>query len=378
MLLVKNPVAQFFTLDGDPLDNGRVYIGAPGVNPQTNPVNTYWDKDGLIAAPQPVSVSRGYITRNGSPARLFIDDLDYSILVLDSKGVNVYSALSVTGETIAALGNPSGAASIGYDNTTSSLAATDVQDAIDEVVQSLTGVSGKVSKTGDTMTGPLEVPSGATGAQVPQVQEVVSRTSGVGSARLPVGTTAQRDASPAAGMTRVNTNLEMIEYYVNGKWRQDRGIRSASQTLNTTTGVDFTGIPLEQTRIDVVFEEVSLSGSDSILIQLITNTSGVLATGYVCVTCAASAGGNATETSTSGFVLRIASSTRFFSGILTIIQNTGSSAVVSTHSGLTLGTTQITGSGIVDIPTGEHVTGVRVTRTGSNTFDSGLAYLQWV
>lgn len=374
MLLVRNPIAQFWTLDGEPLDNGSVYIGAPGVNPQTNPVNTYWDKDGLIPAPQPVSVSRGYVTRNGSPARLFIDDLDYSILVVDSRGVNVYSALSVTGETIAALGGPTGAASIGYDNTTSSLAATDVQDAIDEVVQSLSGVSGKVSKTGDTMTGPLEVPSGATGAQVPQIQEVVSRTSGIGSARLPNGTTAQRDATPATGMTRVNTTLNMLEYYVGGQWRQDRGFRSAAQSLNTTTGVDFVGIPQDQQRIEVVFERLSLSGSNSILVQLITNTSGTLTTGYDCVT--ANAGGTS-ETSTSGFVVRLASATRFLSGSMTLYQNTGSSTVVSVHTGFTLSTTPIFGSGVANIPVDEHITGIRITRTGADTFDSGLAYLQW-
>jgi len=35
-----------------------------------------------------------------------------------------------------------------------------------------TDISGKVSKTGDTMTGPLSVPAGASGAQVPQAQEI--------------------------------------------------------------------------------------------------------------------------------------------------------------------------------------------------------------
>jgi hypothetical protein len=377
MLLVRNPIAQFWTLDGEPLDNGSVYIGAPGVNPQTNPVNTYWDKDGLIPAPQPVSVSRGYVTRNGSPARLFIDDLDYSILVVDSRGVNVYSALSVTGETIAALGGPTGAASIGYDNTTSSLAATDVQDAIDEVVQSLTGVSGKVSKTGDTMTGPLEVPSGATGTQVPQAQEVVARTSGVGSARLPNGTTAQRDASPANGMTRLNTTFGLLEYYSAGQWRQDGIIRASSQNLNTTTGVDFTGVPSTQKRIDLVFEECSLSGSDNIIVQVTTNTTGLVSTGYEGGSCVQTGGGNTVISNTSGFVIQLANSSRVFSGVMSIYSNTETNKVSSTHQGNYGGNTQINGSSAIDIPSGEHVTEIRVTRSGSNTFDSGRVYLQW-
>lgn len=39
-----------------------------------------------------------------------------------------------------------------------------------------TDISGKVSKTGDTMTGPLSVPAGASGAQVPQAQEIPHHT----------------------------------------------------------------------------------------------------------------------------------------------------------------------------------------------------------
>lgn len=132
MLLIKNPIAQFFTLDGDPLDNGSVYIGTPGLNPETNPVALYWDRDGLIPAAQPVKTSRGYISNNGTPARIYINDLDYSVNVRDKNGVLIYSSLSATGETI----------------------------------------GGFVAKTGDTMTGPLSVPAGASGAQVPQAQEI--------------------------------------------------------------------------------------------------------------------------------------------------------------------------------------------------------------
>jgi hypothetical protein len=252
-----------------------------------------------------------------------------------------------------------------------------VQEAIDEVVQSLTGVDGKVSKTGDTMTGPLEVPSGATGAQVPQAQEVVARTSSVGSARMPNGTTAQRDAAPATGMTRVNNTLGLVEYYVGGQWRQDGIIRASSQDLNTTTGVDFTGIPVTQKRIEIIFEQVSLSGSDNIIVQITTNTTGLVSSGYEGGSCVQTGGGNTVISNASGFVIQVASSSRVFSGSMSIVSNAETNMVTSVHQGSYGGTIQINGSSLVATPSGEHVTEIRVTRTGSNTFDGGRVFIQW-
>jgi hypothetical protein len=43
--------------------------------------------------------------------------------------------------------------------------------------------------------------------------EKVPRTSTTGSAKLPVGTSAQRDGSPAAGMIRYNSDLSSFEGY---------------------------------------------------------------------------------------------------------------------------------------------------------------------
>jgi hypothetical protein len=253
-----------------------------------------------------------------------------------------------------------------------------VQEAIDEVVQSLTGVDGKVSKTGDTMTGPLEVPSGATGAQVPQAQEVVARTSSVGSARMPNGTTAQRDATPATGMTRVNNTLGLVEYYVGGQWRQDGISQASSQDLNTTTGVDFTGIPVTQKKLDIVFEGVSLSGSDNIIVQITTNTTGLISSGYAGSSCVSGGGGNTLAANTSGFIVQIANSARVFSGVMSLTQNITTANVVSCHTGSMIsGSIGVFGSGMVTMPTGEHITEVRVTRSGANTFDAGRVYLQW-
>jgi microcystin-dependent protein len=47
----------------------------------------------------------------------------------------------------------------------------------------------------------------------------VSKTSTTGSAILPAGTTAQRDGTPAAGYTRVNTTLGQLEAYIGTAWK---------------------------------------------------------------------------------------------------------------------------------------------------------------
>lgn len=53
-------------------------------------------------------------------------------------------------------------------------------DNINAAVADIPTLAAKVSKTGDTMTGPLSVPAGASGTQVPQAQEVLPVTSPVG------------------------------------------------------------------------------------------------------------------------------------------------------------------------------------------------------
>jgi hypothetical protein len=40
--------------------------------------------------------------------------------------------------------------------------------------------------------------------------------------KIPVGTTAQRPASPTNGMMRYNTTLSTVEIYINGVWTSMR------------------------------------------------------------------------------------------------------------------------------------------------------------
>lgn len=90
------PTYPIFTeTDGLPLENGYIWIGAANLDPQGNPINVYWDAALTIAAPQPIRTLNGYPSRNGTPARLYVNS-DYSIRVMNKNGSAVYSAPTAT------------------------------------------------------------------------------------------------------------------------------------------------------------------------------------------------------------------------------------------------------------------------------------------
>ncbi|WP_143492544.1 polysaccharide lyase domain-containing protein [Pseudomonas chlororaphis] len=110
------PFAVFNGSDGNPLNNASIYIGQPNLNPQTFPVNVFWDEAGLYPAVQPVRTIGGYFSRNGTPAKLYVNG-SYSIAVYDSAGRFVYNSLhevDVLAEELANAVDPlKGAALIG-------------------------------------------------------------------------------------------------------------------------------------------------------------------------------------------------------------------------------------------------------------------------
>lgn len=90
------PTFPIFTeTDGQPLEDGYIWIGTANLDPQTNPINVYWDAALTIAAPQPIRTLAGYPSRNGTPARLYVNS-DYSIRVMNKNGSTVYSAPAAT------------------------------------------------------------------------------------------------------------------------------------------------------------------------------------------------------------------------------------------------------------------------------------------
>ena len=90
------PTYPIFTdIDGQPLENGYVWIGTANLNPQTNPIAVFWDAALTISATQPIRTLGGYPSNSGTPARLYVNS-DYSIRVQNRNGSTVYSAPAAT------------------------------------------------------------------------------------------------------------------------------------------------------------------------------------------------------------------------------------------------------------------------------------------
>lgn len=68
---VTGPYPIFTDLDGTPLDDGYLYIGAINQDPEQNPIQVFWDSNLTIPATQPIRTSNGYAYRNGTPALLY-------------------------------------------------------------------------------------------------------------------------------------------------------------------------------------------------------------------------------------------------------------------------------------------------------------------
>ena len=90
------PTYPIFTdIDGQPLEDGYVWIGVANLAPIVNPITVYWDAALTIPAAQPIRTRGGYPMNSGTPARLYVNS-DYSIQVQNKNGSVVYSAPTAT------------------------------------------------------------------------------------------------------------------------------------------------------------------------------------------------------------------------------------------------------------------------------------------
>jgi len=92
-LLVEPPYPAFADADGQPLNDGYIWVGTANLNPITNPIAVYWDSSHTISAVQPIRTSGGYPVYQGTPSRIYTAS-DYSIQVQNKNGTVVYTSLN--------------------------------------------------------------------------------------------------------------------------------------------------------------------------------------------------------------------------------------------------------------------------------------------
>lgn len=82
------PYPIFTDKSGSPLDAGYLYFGEVNKNPETNPIQVYYDPTFTQPAAQPLRTSNGYVMRNGSPAMIYANS-QFSVTVREKNNALV-------------------------------------------------------------------------------------------------------------------------------------------------------------------------------------------------------------------------------------------------------------------------------------------------
>lgn len=79
----------FADTNGLPLDSGSLYIGVANQDPQTNPIQVYWDSALSVPATQPLTITSGYVTNAGNRAAMYVAPDSYSLRARNKSGTQV-------------------------------------------------------------------------------------------------------------------------------------------------------------------------------------------------------------------------------------------------------------------------------------------------
>lgn len=128
------PTYPIFTdIDGQPLEDGYVWIGVANLAPIGNPITVYWNAALTIPAVQPIRTRGGYPINSGTPARLYVNS-DYSIQVQNKNGSVVYSAPVATERYSNAILTGVNAQDVVYDPPYTNAVSTNVEAKLAQYV----------------------------------------------------------------------------------------------------------------------------------------------------------------------------------------------------------------------------------------------------
>lgn len=147
------------------------------------------------------------------------------------------------------------------------------------------------------------------------------------------------------------------------------GTLEASQASTSGTAIDFTGLSIgDARRVTVMLDGVSLSGTDNLLVQ-IGDSGGIEATGYVS-TSGSIQTTPAIVNSTTGFIIYAAGAGQAVIGhIVLTLRDFSANTWISSHHARVGAVVATVGGGSKSLTAS--LDRVRITRTGTDTFDAG-------
>ncbi len=153
------------------------------------------------------------------------------------------------------------------------------------------------------------------------------------------------------------------------------GVLGTSQPTTSGTAFDFTGIPSWAKQIAITFNGVSLSGTDDILVQT-GDAGGIETSGYTSTSCRLpNAGAIVGVSSTAGFIIGMGANGQTLSGTMLLTLADAANTWVASMSGKVNTTNAVITGG--DKATSATLDRVRITRSGTDTFDAGAVNISY-
>lgn len=240
------PTFPIFTeTDGQPLENGYIWIGTVNLDPQVNPVNVYFDAALTVQAAQPIRTINGYPSRNGTPARLYVNS-DYSIRVMNRNGSTVYSAPASTERYSDVVIDAIDASTVKYTSPLSNAIQVTAQDIFEQTVSVMEFGAVGDGITNDTTAimnalasvdkGNLYFPAGTYKCNI----VVGNNTRIIGAGRQKTFFIAQDTTQPIILFNETSSSTYYFiggqDFSVNGNFTAEVGIQIGSTTGTVTYG----------------------------------------------------------------------------------------------------------------------------------------------
>ena len=102
----------------------------------------------------------------------------------------------------------------------------------------------------------------------------VEKTSNTGSAIIPTGNTAQRDATPSEGHFRYNSEIDRLEYYQNASWQPVANLLNELANINAGSPVNGDALIYDSAESEWVNGKISSTSLGTLSTLLIKNSAG--------------------------------------------------------------------------------------------------------